>query len=291
MAVEVVQWILGMPHNTQGPTISAVIIAKNEEKMIANCLDTLRWCDEMIVVDSCSEDHTPEIAQRAGARVFSAKDPTFADARNIGKQHASSDWLLYIDADERLTPALKKEIQSIVSLGNLHAFHAYSLSRNNIHYGKWMEHGGWQHDRVVRLFEKKHLSRWEGEVHEHAVVDGIVGELKEPLIHLTHRNLRDCLEKSIVWTDVEAHLFLKAGHRKIGWLTLVKVTLFAFFDRFIKQQAYKDGDEGMIEAMVQAQNRFFVYERLWELQQNPSLPDKYVKIEKDIERLWQHEDV
>ncbi|HAV15407.1 MAG TPA: hypothetical protein DCX25_03690 [Candidatus Pacebacteria bacterium] len=265
------------------PTISAVIIAKNEEKMIANCLDTLQWCDECIVIDNGSTDSTPMLAEQAGAHVIELKNAGFAEARTKGKDEAKSDWILYIDADERVTPKLKSEVQRVISSPG---YQAYSVPRNNIHYGKWMQYGGWEKDRVVRLFQKKHLSAWEGKVHEHAIVDGVTGELREPLVHLTHRNMKEGLEKSIVWTDIEAHLFLAAGHPNMTTLRLIKVTLWEFFSRVFKKKAYKDGTEGMIEAMVQAMNRFLVYERVWELQRKPSLDETYQKIEKEIASLW-----
>src|SRR5689334_5869206 len=95
--------------------ISAIIIAKDEERMIANCISTLRWCDEVVVVDSGSQDNTVELAKREGARVVSLEHPTFAESRNAGKEHAKGEWLLYVDADERVTPVLAQEILSVLS--------------------------------------------------------------------------------------------------------------------------------------------------------------------------------
>ena len=267
-------------------TVSAVIIARNEEKMIANCIDTLRWCNEIIVIDNDSSDGTAELAKRQGAQVVSMNTGTFADFRNKGKSESQSDWVLYVDADERVSPKLKKDIQRAVR--NVE-FQAYRIPRNNIHYGTVMQHGGWYPDYVVRLFRKKALKEWTGEVHESAVVEGITGELKEAFIHLTHRNMMDGLQKSIEWTKIEATLMFKANHPRMSTLRLMKVVVTEFLKRFLFKKAWKDGTEGSIEAMVQAMNRFLVYEQLWELQRKPSLGDAYKTIEKEIMMLWKNE--
>lgn len=267
-------------------TLSAVIITKDEERMIANCLWTLAFADECIVVDTGSTDNTVQIASRMGARVVEVLGGSFADWRTAGKEASSGDWILYIDADERVTPKLSREIlHTIQYTSNA----AYALKRNNIHFGKWFEHGGWQNDVLVRLFKRAHLREWQGKVHEHAVVDGIIAELKEPLVHLTHRNIKDGLVKSYTWTDIEASLLYEANARPVGAFTLLRKFGMEFFRRLLIQKGYKDGVEGWIESFQQAINRFFVYERLWELQQKPSLDEKYMQIEKEIARLWKEE--
>lgn len=267
-------------------TISAIVIAHNEERMIANCLDTLAWCDQVIVVDHGSTDSTKDLAKRQGAQVHTVKTGTFADLRNAGHALVTNEWELYIDADERVTPALMKEIQRMMKNTR---YDAYALKRNNIHYGKWMQHGGWDKDLIIRVFRKSKLERWEGDVHEHAVYQGETGLIDEPLVHLTHRNMVDGLYKTIEWTGIEAKLITEARYQKISTLRLMKVSIGEFFRRFIFKKAWKDGIEGGIEAMVQAMNRFIVYERVWELQRKPKLEDTYRNIEQEISKLWQKE--
>jgi glycosyltransferase involved in cell wall biosynthesis len=264
-------------------TLAAVIITKDEEKMIANCIASLQFCDEVVVVDSGSEDNTVEIARREGALVVAAPSGSFKDWRNKGKDAVSSDWILYIDADERVTPALADEIERTIQFTSTAAF---ALHRNNIHFGKWLEHGGWEQDSIVRLFKRANLVHWEGDVHERAIVDGVIGELKEPLVHLTHRNIKDGLVKSTTWTDTEARLLFEAGTKPVKPFTLVRKFLMEFFRRLVFKKGYKDGMEGWIESFQQAINRFFVYERLWELQQKPSVDDRYQRIEKEILHMW-----
>ncbi|PWU24043.1 hypothetical protein C5B42_00805 [Candidatus Cerribacteria bacterium 'Amazon FNV 2010 28 9'] len=265
------------------PTISAIIITKNEEEMIANCIATLLFCDEIIVVDSGSTDNTVGIAKREGASVVCTTEGKFKDWRMAGLREATCDFVLYIDADERVTPKLADEIKRTIAFTS---YSAFLLKRNNIHFGKWMQHGGWERDSIVRLFSRGKLLRWEGNVHENAIVEGPIGLLQEPLVHLTHRNVRDGLIKSYVWTDTEAQALVNAGAKQVTPFTLVRKTLMEFFRRLILKKGYKDGMEGWIESMQQAMNRFLVYERVWELQQKPSLPQRYERVEKEILHLW-----
>lgn len=263
--------------------VTAVIIARNEEAMIANCIDTLHWTDKILVVDTGSRDRTKELATQLGAEVFEAQGEDFSSWRNEASQQVETDWILYVDADERVTPSLAKAIQGRLVRSD---YDAYTMPRNNIHYGKWMQYGGWNSDQLLRLFRKDKLQGWSGQVHETAQIVGRIGQIEEPLVHLTHRNLYDGLKKSIDWTDIEARLLLKAGHPSVGPLRLIKIVTFDFIKRLIFKQAWKDGQEGVIEAMIQSMNRFLVYTRLWEMQQQPPLENRYDRIEKQIQKLW-----
>lgn len=254
--------------------------------MIANCLATLSFADEVVVVDSGSDDNTISIASREGAKVVEVTGGSFKDWRNAGKEAVQTDWILYIDSDERVTPKLAREIEHTIQFTSNSA---YALRRHNIHFGRWLEHGGWEQDNLVRLFKRPNLQKWEGDVHEHAVFEGILGELKEPLVHLTHRNIRDGLVKSYTWTGIEAELLYSAHTKPVRPFTLVRKFLMEFFRRLVFKRGYKDGMEGWIEAFQQAINRFFVYERLWELQQKPTLEERYDAIEKEIAKLWKKE--
>jgi (heptosyl)LPS beta-1,4-glucosyltransferase len=266
------------------PTITAIVITRNEEDMIANCLETLRWTTHTVVLDTGSTDRTREVATRLGAEVRQATGSDFASWRNEAARGVTTDWILYVDADERVTPLLAKAIQSRLRRPE---YDAFTVSRNNIHYGKWMQYGGWGNDKLMRIFRTQKLKGWKGKVHEHAEIVGRIGEIDEPLVHLTHRNLYDGLRKSIDWTDVEAKLFLEAKHPKVGPLRLMKIIVFDFVKRMLFKRAWKDGQEGWIEAMTQTMNRFLVYTRLWELQQHPPLPKRYERIEQQIQKLWQ----
>jgi glycosyltransferase involved in cell wall biosynthesis len=265
------------------PTISAIVIAKNEEAMIANCLDTLRWCDEVVVVNNDSSDATVGIAHRQGARVITTSG-TFAELRNEALKRSKTDWVLYVDADERVTPALAQEIKKVIDQPE-HV--AYAVNRTNVLYGQHLQHGGWGEDWVVRLFERTKLKTWAGEVHEHAEVDGSEGKLSEKLVHFTHRDIISGLIKTAHWTPIEASLLAASSKTpKVTLGLILRKTLMELVRRLITKQGYKDGLTGWIEALVQAMNRMLVYMQVWELQQKPSLPEKYQQYERSIVELW-----
>ncbi len=264
--------------------ITAIVITKNEELMIANCLETLQWCDEVIVVDDNSQDSTPDLARRFGAIVIKSETESFAEKRNLGLSRAQGKWVLYIDADERVTPKLAREIQSAIIKNQ---FTSFRFRRNNIQYGKWMEHGGWENDWVERLFLKDVLQRWTGQIHESPQTSSQqMGDMKESLVHLTHRNMVDGLLKTIDWTGKEAELLFNSKHPPVKPRTLLRKTVMEFLRRAFFKRGRKDGIEGWIEAFTQAMNRFIVYERLWELQRQPSLQETYQKIDKAIIEQW-----
>lgn len=268
------------------PTISAIIIAKNEEGMIANCIETLDWCDEVLVVDNDSSDATAGLAEQLKARVIKFSTDDFSKLRSEGLRRAKTNWIFYIDADERVTPALAKEIMVQVETTSAVALR---MKRSNIIYGKEFSHGGWQHDRVTRVFKRTALNGWKGKVHESPLFTGRVVDLHSPLLHLTHRNTSDGLIKTATWTAIEAELLYKAGVGKVGLVTIMRKAVAEFLRRAIFWQGRQDGVEGWIEALIQAMNKMLIYIQVWEHQQKPSLPDRYKQHEFKIAQLWKKE--
>lgn len=265
-------------------TITAIVIAKNEASLIANCLDTLKWCDEIVVIDNASDDTTAALAARSGARVVTLAG-SFSELRNEGLRRSKTDWVLYIDADERVTPALAKEIREAVSQAS---FSAYRIWRANVMYGRHLSYGGWQKDGVVRLFKREALQKWAGLIHEHAEVTGETGDLHQQLIHFTHRSVISGLYKTCEWTPLEAQQLFEADVPPVTASTLVRKGGMELFRRLIKEKGYKDGIVGWIEALVQAMNRVIVYIQVWELQQKPSLPQTYQAHETEVAQLWKN---
>lgn len=264
------------------PSITAIVIAKNEAEMIANCLATLQWCDEIIVVDNGSEDATAGLAKQAGARVVESNG-TFAELRNRGLSAAKTDWVLYIDADERVSPPLAIEIQGVI-VNATHA--AYQVHRENVVYGQSVQHGGWEKDWIVRLFERRAIKTWSGEVHEHAEINGSTGQLSQTLLHLTHRSVMDGLRKTVDWIPIEARLLHEAGTPPVTGVTLLRKFGMELLRRLIITGGYRDGMPGVVEAWVQAMNRLLVYIELWQLQQKPSLPERYQEQEAQMHHRW-----
>jgi glycosyltransferase involved in cell wall biosynthesis len=247
-------------------TISAVILAKNEEEMIGDCLDSVSFCDEVLVIDSGSHDDTESIAKKKKARVVTVISDDFSELRNAGLQQVKTQWLLYVDADERVSPQLAKEIQHIV--GKKESDHsAYIIPRKNFYLGK---HEWPKTEAFIRLFQKEHLVRWHGKLHESPEVTGTVGRVNGFLLHYTHRTLTGMVNKTITWSKVEAKLRFDSGHPKMTWWRFPRVMLQAFVESYVKQGGYKAGTVGLIESIYQAFSMFITYARLWELQQKTS---------------------
>jgi (heptosyl)LPS beta-1,4-glucosyltransferase len=273
---------------TEQPTITAIVLAKNEEEMLANCLDTLAWTDHIVVINNGSTDHTADIAQNHGAQVIHFEHSSFARLRNEALKHVDSDWLFYIDPDERVTPTLAKEIMVQMETSQAPAF---TLRRKNIHYGVEFKHGGWDQDQVTRIFRRSQFQTWQGKIHESPAYQGQSVLLHTPLIHLTHRNTANGLKKSSQWTKMEAELLVEAGAAPVNFLTLVRKGGMEFLRRAIFKQGYKDGFPGVVEAVIQAINKILVYIQVWELQQTPSLPEQYRQHELKIVRQWRDTDL
>ncbi len=242
--------------------ISAVIIAKNEEPRISPCLESLAFSDEIIVVDNGSTDGTVALAKRAGARVIPVSGGDFSTLRTAGKQAASGTWILYVDADERVTPELAREIQGVVRRYNGTGPVAYFIRRENWYLGaKWAVQ-----DKMQRLFLSAKLRSWHGPLHETADVDGETGTLDAHLIHRTHRTLEEMVEKTNRWSRTEAELRLEANHPPVVWWRLLRVMITGFTRSFFGEGGWKMGTVGWIEAIFQAFSMFITYAKLWELQ-------------------------
>lgn len=249
--------------------ISAVVIAKNAENLIADCLESISFCDEIIVIDAGSKDRTVEIAERVGAEVFEYESVDFSELRNLGLQKAKEEWVLYVDTDERVTTSLRDSIKSEIRNPCLSAgkakseIKAFKIKRNNFYLGNHE----WPYvEKIERLFKKSHLKGWKGKLHESPIIDGKVGELEGYLLHYTHRDLTLMLEKTIEWSKIEAELRLKAGHPKMTWWRFPRVMIFVFFESYIRQGGWKLGVVGLIESLYQLFSIFITYARLWEMQ-------------------------
>lgn len=248
--------------------ISAIIIAKNEENMIADCLDSVSFCDEIIVVDGGSEDRTVEIAKRMGAKVFIFKTEDFSKLRNYGRDMGKGDWVLYIDADERVTNELRREITHLtIDDGRVGKLNGYILKRKNFYFGTSAKNEWPYIEKLERLFRKESLRGWKGELHESPIFVGQTGELDGFLLHYTHRDLTSMLNKTIEWSKIEAQLRFKAGHPQMVWWRFLRVMLTSFFDWYIRQKGFKLGTIGLIESLYQMFSMFVTYARLWEMQQ------------------------
>lgn len=250
--------------------ISAIILTRNEEEIIKDCLESVKWTDEIVVVDNGSTDETLDIVKKYGAKIVrSPVGNSFADHRNIGAKAARGEWLLYVDADERVTPLLKSEIESVIS-GQLLVsgeYSAYAIPRRNIRLTKELHWGGWWPDYVLRLIRKDKLKGWKGDLHEQPEIEGEIGHLKEAFVHFSHRgSLEHKLQNTISWSKIEAQKLYEANHPPMNVKRFISAMGREFYKRMIKYQAFRDGTEGVMEAIYQVFSVFITYARLWEMQ-------------------------
>lgn len=260
-----------MEKNNQ-PKISALVLAKNEEDRIADCLNQLKFVDQIIVLDQNSQDKTIEIAKRFKAIILNSQDENFANNRNILAEKAKNEWLLYIDADERLSEELIHEILSAVKDQK---YSAYYISRKNIILSSWLKHGGWWPDYVPKVFKKSKLLNWSGSVHESPHVTGDFGYLKQPLIHITAPNFNHMFTKTIKWAEAEAQLYFQSNSPKVNSAKVLFSLFKEFTKRYFIKLGFLDGKVGLIESFYQAYHRVIVLVYLWELQNNTY--EKYKK--------------
>lgn len=244
-------------------TISAVVIAKNEEVRIQACLHSLRWVDEIIVVDNNSVDKTAEIAHSFGAKVFLSNASDFSVLRTQGLHAAKSTWVLYVDADEIVPKDLEFEILQLLSGWTPKVDPTcYYILRKNYYFGVQRPVG----DKMQRLIYKPDFVRWSGSLHETAIVRGSYGSLKHKLHHDTHRTLEEMVTKTNTWSDEEARLRIVSSHPQVVPWRLLRVFLTGFFRSHVKEAGWKAGVEGWIESIYQGFSMIVTYIKLWELQ-------------------------
>jgi glycosyltransferase involved in cell wall biosynthesis len=241
--------------------ISAVILTKNEEKNITDCIQSVLWCDDIIVIDDHSTDKTVELAKSAGAVVYFhdlAND--FSAQRNFGIEKARGDWVLCIDADERITDELKKEIQEVI-ISRRNRYAGYILKRYDVLWGKTLHHGESAGIKLVRL-GRKEAGKWVGPVHETWKLNGHIGELKSPLSHYPHKTVREFLTKINFYTDLRAEE-LYASKIKSTWWSIILYTKGKFFQNYILKRGFLDGIPGIISALMMCFHSFLVRSKLW----------------------------
>ena len=236
--------------------ISAAIITFNEERNISRAIESLRCCDEIVVVDSGSNDRTVELAVKLGARVIDCNWRGYAGQKNYASDQCENDWILSLDADEALSEALEAEIWQIKKAGP--RFDAYTMPRLAQYLGRWILHCGWYPDRKVRLFDRRR-AKWVGKyVHESVVVEGRVGHLHSNLLHFTCNSLSEHLKTMDRYTTLAAEQ-LVAQETPIGWAQLAIDPPWTFFKTYVLQRGFLDGPEGLAIAYMAALYNFLKY--------------------------------
>jgi glycosyltransferase involved in cell wall biosynthesis len=238
--------------------ISATIITFNEERNVARVIESLRCCDEILVLDSGSNDRTVEIANKLGARVVEASWHGYAAQKNIAAGLATHDWILALDADESLSEALEAEIWQIKKAGPRHD--GFTVPRLAQYLGRWILHSGWYPDRKVRLFNK-HKAKWVGEfVHESVTVEGSVGHLESNLLHFTCDSLSEHLRRMDSYTTLAAQ-GIAGREEAIGFGKLLFDPPWTFFRTYVLKLGFLDGVEGLAIAYMAALYNFVKYSK------------------------------
>lgn len=241
------------------PRLSAIVIAKNEAHNIGECLDSLSFCDERIVVDSGSADGTVQIARDKGARVADREFEGFGAQKNFALSLASGDWILSLDADERVSGKLKEEILAAVERGDADAF---EMPRLSSFCGRPMRHSGWYPDYVLRLFRRGRARFSDDLVHERVVCVGKVARLREPLIHHPVLRLEDALSRMDRYSTAGADMLIENG-RHISFMTGILRGLWAFVRTYFLRSGFLDGREGFLLAVANAEGTYYRYMKAW----------------------------
>jgi glycosyltransferase involved in cell wall biosynthesis len=242
------------------PRLSAIIIALNEAGNIAGCLDALSFCDErIVVVDGGSSDETARIAQGAGARVLTHPFEGFGAQKGFALSQATGDWVLSIDADERVSPALAQEIKAAMASG---AADGYELPRRSAFCGRLMDHSGWARDYVLRLFRRDKAHFTSDLVHERVVCSGTTARLTEPLMHDPVRRLEDALSRMDRYSSAGAEQLVAAGKR-VSFMSGIFHGLWTFIRTYFLQAGFLDGREGFLLAVANAEGTYYRYMKAW----------------------------
>ena len=235
--------------------ISATIVTLNEEKNLTRALGSLSLCDELLVVDSGSDDRTASIAEEHGARVIRRDWPGYTDQKNFAAESAEHDWILSLDADEALSNRLVEQIRQLRA-GKVE-MDAYRFPRRARYLGKWIGHSGWYPDHKVRLYDRR-KARWKGEyVHESVAVEGLVGTLDGDLLHYTCDTIADHIATVDQYTTLAAEELIAHG-RRVSWLDLSLVPAWASLKTYFLKRGFLDGIEGLAIAYMAG---FYVFSK------------------------------
>jgi glycosyltransferase involved in cell wall biosynthesis len=236
-------------------TLTAVVITRNEERVIERCLRSLAFCEERLVIDSGSTDRTVELARACGARVQVQADwQGFAVQRNRGLALAQGAWTLMVDADEWVPEPLQQQVLRAVQ-DPRHA--AFRMPRRSSYCGQFMRHGGWWPDHVTRLI-RTGAARYEGALHERALIDGTVGTLSEPLLHESFRDLEQVLAKVNTYSTWSAQSLRQDG-RAPGLPTAIGHGVWTFVRTYVVKAGFLDGRRGFMLAVSNAEGAYYKY--------------------------------
>lgn len=242
--------------------ISAVVITKNEENNIKECLKALTFADEIIIIDSNSTDKTAEIASAFTSKIYNVQSDNFSEKRTFSLGKTANEWVLFIDADERVTPELASEI---TALKTEEGINGYYIGRRNYCFGKWLKHSGVYPDRHIRLFNKNFSEITPRLVHEGIIVNGKTGTLKNEFLHFSYRDLAHMLDKINLYSTLEAEEKFRQK-RSISKAGVFTHAISAFLRVYISRKGFKDGINGFFLSFSYSMVNFLSHLKLLKLQ-------------------------
>lgn len=244
-------------------SLSVIVITKNEERNIEDCLNSVRWAHEIVVVDGGSEDKTMELARKFTSNVYIKPWEGYGASKNFALEQCRGEWILWLDADERVSDELGKEIQAIVNQSAA-SFAVYEVPRKAYFLGKWIKHCGWYPGYVPRVFKRGAGRFSENKVHERFEFDGVAGKLKSDLLHYTDPNIWHYLEKFNRYTTLAAdELMEKRIPFRVGQIVIRPV--WVFIRMYVLKLGFLDGVHGFILCILSSCYVFTKYAKLWEL--------------------------
>lgn len=246
--------------------ITAIIPTLNEEIHIEDAIKSVSFADEIIIIDSFSTDKTVEIAKSLGARVLQREYEYSASQKNWTIPQASNEWIILLDADERVTDNLKDEIKALLKSENINDYSCYWINRNSFFMGKDVKYGGWN-DKVIRLFKKSDCRYEDLKVHSEIITNGKIGVLKNKINHDTYKSFDSHMVKLNRYAFLQAQDYDKKTGRLTGFHFIIK-PMFRFFKHYIVQGGFRDGIVGLIIAYNHSYSVFMRYVRLWLLRRN-----------------------
>jgi len=268
--------------------LSVIITTFNEEANIAQCLESVAWADETLVVDSFSTDRTVEIASGYPVKILQREYFGSAAQKNWSLDHIRSDWVLILDADERVTPALAHEILGLLCTEP--KFNGYFIRRENVMLNHVIRHSGWSTDKVIRLFHRARGRYPNRRVHADLDIEGPIPTLKHPLTHFTYRNFDQYFEKFLNYAEWGAAQGLREG-RSAGYLEIAVRPVWRFFRTFVLQAGFLDGLHGLAVCGLQSFGVFLKYFRLWEYRERlKGGEDLDLPAFDDDQRTWSRPD-
>lgn len=245
------------------PKLSVVVLTKNEERNIRDCLEKVKWADEIVIIDDLSGDRTLDIAGEFTDKIFKNKMEGFGPQRNFGIDKSGGDWIYFVDADDRVTPELRDEILAVIRDPK---YNAYKIYQKSNYLGKWITHCGW-YSAAMKLVKKNKARFTSDKAVEKPVAEGEIGYLANPVLHMGYPDIATHIRKISLYSRYEAEEIAKKGIEfkwyNFGWYFLLKPAA-KFFQKYIYLKGCKEGVHGFILSAMNAFYVFLIYAVIWE---------------------------